>query len=371
MSRKFIQIDKPFLFTLFLLVTAGFLILASASLSLLSRQGPQYSSVMLNQSIGLIGGIIAAVLTSHIDYKIWKKYAFYILLIAIFVNLLVFVPGIGFTHNGASRWINLRVFTFQPSEFLKISFIVYFAAWISKVKEKIKETKYGLVPFLAIISVIGGVALLQSDTDVLITVFLAGLAMLFVSGLKWRDIGILTITCLLVVGTLVYTRPYVRARINTFINPTIDKQGSSYQIQQALIAIGSGGWFGRGFGQSIQKFGYLPEPIGDSIFAVYGEEFGFAGTVLLLIIFVLFSVRGLKIVINTPDTFGAMVTLGIMIVIIAQFFMNIGAMTGMIPLSGMPLPFVSQGGTALIFFLAEAGIILNISKLSRYKQNIN
>lgn len=362
MTSKITQVDKPFLLTLFLLVMAGFFILSSASLSLLSRQGPSYGSVMLNQSIGLVAGIMALIVTSKLDYRIWRKYAFHILLIAIVINLLVFVPGVGFAHNGATRWINLRFFTFQPSELLKIAFIVYFAAWISKAKERIKETKYGLIPFIITVGIVGGVALLQSDTDVLITVFLAGLTMLFISGIRWRDIGLLIITCMLVIGLLAYTRPYVRARINTFIHPTMDKQGSGYQIQQSLIAIGSGGLFGRGFGQSIQKFGFLPEPIGDSIFAVYAEEFGFVGTTLLLIIFVFFAVRGLKIVSNTPDTFGALLALGIMIVYIAQFFMNIGSMTGIIPLSGMPLPFVSQGGTALIFFLAEAGIILNISK---------
>lgn len=368
MAKRFIQVDKPFLLTLFLLVAVGFLILASASLSLLSRQGPEYGSVMLNQSIGLVMGIIALIITAQIDYKIWRRYAFYILITAIILNLLVFIPGIGFAHGGATRWINLRFFTFQPSEFLKIAFIVYFAAWLSKAKEKIKETKYGLIPFLITVGIVGSVALMQSDTDVLISIFLSGLAMLFISGIRWKDIGILVIICTLGIGLLAYTRPYVRARINTFIHPTMDKQGSGYQIQQSLIAIGSGGWFGRGFGQSIQKFGYLPEPIGDSIFAVYGEEFGFVGTTLLLIIFVLFATRGLKIVSNTPDTFGGLLALGIMIVYVAQFFMNIGAMTGMIPLSGMPLPFVSQGGTALIFFLAEAGIILNISKYQKYGQ---
>ena len=158
------------------------------------------------------------------------------------------------------------------------------------------------------------------------------------------------------------TRPYVMSRINTFIHPSQNIQGSGYQIEQSLIAIGSGGFYGRGFGQSIQKFNYLPEPIGDSVFAVAGEEFGFLGSAFIIFLFLFFTFRGLKIANNVNDTFGRLVTVGIVIMIISQAFVNIGATVGVLPLSGITLPFISHGGTALFVTLSEVGIVLNISK---------
>jgi len=161
---------------------------------------------------------------------------------------------------------------------------------------------------------------------------------------------------------LAFTRPYIMQRITTFFNPQADALGASYQIQQSLIAVGSGGIFGRGFGQSVQKFTYLPEPVGDSIFAVAAEEFGFVGSVFLLLIFVLFAMRGLKIASRTTNVFGRLVVVGIVIMIVFQAFVNIGAMLGVIPLSGITLPFVSHGGTSLFITLFEVGIILSISR---------
>lgn len=365
MNIKNIKLDKQFLLIILFLTFGGFFIFMSASLSLLVRQGPDAGSVTLNQSFGLILGLLLLFITSKIDYRFWRKWAFYIFIAAIILNVLVFIPGIGFNHNGATRWINLGFFTFQPSEFLKVAFIFYFSAWISSIKERVRETKYGLIPFLIIISIVGGIVLLQSDTDVLISIFTAGLAMLFVAGIKWRDIGVLILLCIISLFSLIYFRPYVKDRIMTYLNPTTDKLTSGYQINQSLIAIGSGGITGKGFGQSIQKFGYLPEPIGDSIFAVYSEEFGFIGAVLLILLYLFFITRGLKIASLVNESFGKMVCIGIITVIAIQSFMNIGAITGLIPLSGMPLPFVSHGGTALMIVLAEVGIVLNISKSRR------
>jgi cell division protein FtsW len=167
---------------------------------------------------------------------------------------------------------------------------------------------------------------------------------------------------IVVLAAIAYSRPYVMSRINTFINPSSNALGSGYQIQQSLIAIGSGGVFGRGFGQSIQKFNVLPEPIGDSIFAVACEEFGFVGGVSIILFYIFFAFRGLKIAVRTNDIFGRLVVVGIVIMIVSQAFVNIGAMAGILPLSGITLPFISHGGTALFMTLLEVGIILNISK---------
>ena len=365
---KKIKVDIPFLISIFILVIAGYLIFASASLGLLSKQAVKYSNVAFNQTVfGLLFGTIACIFTTRFDYKKYRKHAFYFFIASAVVTLLVFVPGIGFGHGGALRWISIFSISFQPSELLKIGFIIYFSAWLASVKDKAETVKYGFVPFLVIISIVGLILLKQPDTDTFLIIFSAGLAMYLSAGGRWRYILWLGLGSFIGIGILAMTRPYVMSRINTFVHPENNAQGSGYQIQQSLIAIGSGGVFGRGFGQSIQKFNVLPEPIGDSIFAVAGEEFGFLGTTSIIILFLFFAFRGLKIASNTPDMFGRLIVVGIVILIVSQAFVNMGAMVGILPLSGITLPFVSHGGSALFMTLAEVGIILNISKSQKTK----
>ncbi|HRH26829.1 MAG TPA: putative peptidoglycan glycosyltransferase FtsW [Parcubacteria group bacterium] len=363
--KKF-KVDLPFLISVIILIVGGYLIFRSASLGLLSKQPIKYAGVAFNQTVfGLLLGSIACFVTSKIDYKIYRKYAFFIFLSSIIATLMVFVPDIGFTHGGASRWVRIGTFSFQPSEFLKIGFIVFLSAWMASVKERTQNIKYGLIPFVVLVFIVGVVLLLQPDTDTFIITAFAGLAIYLSSGGRWKHILVMGLIAVLGVGILAYTRPYVKARITTFINPAHDSLGSGYQIQQSLIAIGSGGMFGRGFGQSIQKFSVLPEPIGDSIFAVASEEFGFVGATTIIILFIFFCVRGLKIASRTTDSFGRLMVIGIVIMIGTQAFVNIGAMVGVLPLSGITLPFVSHGGTALFMTLAEVGIVLNISKSAK------
>lgn len=360
---KKLKVDIPFLISIFILVIAGYLIFASASLGLLSKQAAKYSNVAFNQTFfGLFLGSVACFIASRVDYKNYRKYAFYIFVASAIITLMVFIPGLGVGHGGAQRWIYLGPVSFQPSELLKIGFIMYFAAWLASVKDKAETVKYGLLPFLALLGIVGAILLAQPDTDTYLIVVFAGLAMYLSGGGKWKYIFIMGIVGVLGLGVLAMTRPYVMSRITTFVHPEKNAQGSGYQIQQSLIAIGSGGMFGRGFGQSIQKFNVLPEPIGDSIFAVAGEEFGFVGAVGIIVLFIFFAFRGLKIAGRVPDSFGRLMTVGIVILIVSQAFVNIGAMVGVLPLSGITLPFVSHGGTALFMTLAEVGIILNISK---------
>ncbi len=184
------------------------------------------------------------------------------------------------------------------------------------------------------------------------------------AGCRFRDLAILAAICAIGMAGLFQTRPYIEGRILTFLDPSRDPQGSGYQIQQSQIAIGSGGFFGRGFGQSVQKFDYLPEPIGDSIFAVAGEEFGFIGCTLLILLYLFFTIRGLKIAAGISDLFGRLMAVGIVIMIVSQSFINIGAMLGVLPLTGIPLVFVSQGGTAILIVMAEIGVLLQLSKKS-------
>ncbi|KKR45464.1 MAG: hypothetical protein A3C63_02635 [Candidatus Zambryskibacteria bacterium RIFCSPHIGHO2_02_FULL_39_82] len=369
---RHIKVDMPFLVSVCILVVAGYLIFASASLGLLSKQAVKYGNVAFNQTFfGLFLGLLAMFITSQIDYKIYRKYSFYIFVFVVFVTLLVFVPGLGIEHAGAKRAIYLGPASFQPAELLKIGFIIYFSAWMAKVKAEGKNSaatfKYGLLPFGILSAIVGAILLSQPDTDTFLITIFAGLAIFLVGGGKWKHIFLLSLIGLLGITIIAYNRPYVMNRINTFIHPSENSLGSGYQIQQSLIAIGSGGFGGRGFGQSIQKFNYLPEPIGDSIFAVAGEEFGFVGTSFIVLLFLFFAFRGLKIATNVPDSFGRLLGLGIVIMIISQAFVNIGAMVGLLPLSGITLPFISHGGTALFMTLAEVGIVLNISKNRKRK----
>lgn len=364
MSNK-LKIDKIFLFSIFLLAIAGFFIFTSASLGLLARDGATFGSVAIRQTIGLVLGACAFFIMSRIHYRNLRKYAFYIFIASILLNLLLFIPVLTINHGGASRWIDLRFITFQPSEFLKIAFIIYFAAWLSGIKEKSSGFLMGVLPYLIIVGILGLLLYKQSDLDTLVVIATTGIVMLFASGGRKRDLLILCLILIFTVSAYAYLQPYARQRIMTFINPASDPRGAAYQIQQSLISIGSGKITGRGFGQSIQKFNYLPEPIGDSIFAVGAEEFGFIGSVGIILLFLLFLFRSMKIAVRAQDSFGGLTVIGIAILIIIESFMNISSMLGIIPLSGMPLLFVSQGGTALIIILAATGIIANISKYQK------
>mgnify|MGYP001569517598 FL=1 len=277
----------------------------------------------------------------------------------------VFVPQLGWNHGGAQRWIQLGNFSFQPVEFLKFGFVIYFAAFLSWAKNRVQDLRFGILPFGVMLAVIAVILLKQPDTKSFILIVVTGVSMLFISGVPMKYIFSIGTVVLLLLGFLVFFTPYLQERIKTFIDPASDPRGSSYQIQQSLIALGSGGIFGRGFGQSIQKFSYLPEPQGDSIFAVLGEEFGFVGVVGVLFLYLLFVLRGFRIANNSPDLFGRLLVSGIVIMVAVQSFMHIASVTGVFPLTGVPLPFMSHGGTALLIFVTAMGVVLNVSKYNR------
>ena len=360
MTRTF---DKAFFFTVVALVVLGVFIFTSASLGLLAKEGATFGSVAKSQILfGLLGGSIAAFITSRIHYSFWKRNAFFILIGALLLSLLVFIPGLGFVHGGARRWVDLGLVTFQPSELLKLAFIIYFSAWLSGSQKKLKLFKFSVVPFLILFGIIGTILLMQNDVDVIGIMFIIGIILLFGAGARWRHLFLMFLIAGVLFSIVAWQKPHVVDRLLTFADPSRDSLGSSYQIEQALIAIGSGGITGRGFGQSVQKFNFLPEPIGDSIFAVYAEEFGFVGGIVLIALFIFLGLQGLKIAARAPDLFSRLLALGIVILVVLQSLLNIGAMLAVVPLIGTPLLFVSHGGTALFVVLAEIGIVLNISK---------
>ena len=355
--------DKIFLISFFALLTSGLIVFISTSLGIYARNKAQFTSIIFNQMfLGLFMGLIACFIVSKINYKIWQKFSFYIFILSVIATLMVFVPGIGVRHGGASRWIYILGFSFQPLEFLKIGFIIYFSAWIHGVKDKVQTLKYGLLPFLILIGIVGAILLKQPDTDSCVIIFVVGLAMYIIGGGKWRHMFLLMIIGLVGVSALFFVRPYLLGRLTTFLHPAENTLTSGYQIQQAMIAVGSGEITGRGLGQSIQKFKFLPESIGDAIFPIAAEEFGFIGSVFIIFLFIFFLSRGLKVASLAPDIFSRLLTIGIVILITIQSFINIASMIGVLPLTGAPLIFFSQGGTALFFTLAEIGMIINISK---------
>ncbi len=360
------KIDRFFFTIVIVLLVVGFAMFLSASLGLLAKNEVKFYGVLFSQiALGLVGGISALIITSKIHYKFWRTYAFYIFLATILLMFLVFIPGLGLSHGGARRWVDLRLFSFQPAELLKLGFILYVAAWFSWVKQKVTDVRYGILPLGIMLCIVAVLLFMQPDTKSFILMLAVGGSMLFVSGVPWKYLLGTFLIGVIVLGGLLFTTPYLQSRVKTFIDPSNDPSGSSYQLQQSLIAIGSGGVFGRGFGQSIQKFSYLPEPQGDSIFAVVGEEFGFVGGVILIILYIAFALRGIRIAYYAPDMFARLFVLGIVLLITFQSFLNIASIIGVFPLTGVPLVFMSQGGTSLFFSLAAIGIVLNISKYQK------
>lgn len=354
--------DRVLLLIVLTLIIVGFAIFMSASLGQMGRDSASFTTVALKQLGVLLVGLVLMIIFANLPYKNLKPYSPYIFALAIILTGLVFVPGLSFTYGGARRWLLLGPFTFQPSEFLKFVFIIFLAAWAGARKDRLQRLSDGFLPFLFFLVIVSGLMLLQPDTGTLMVIIAGALGIFVVAGGHWRHLFLLFLLGIVAIGLLAFTRPYVRDRIETFLNPKHDLTGSSYQINQSLIAIGSGGLLGRGFGQSVQKFNFLPQPIGDSIFAVASEEFGLLGASLLIFLYLAFAVWGLKIMSKVIDPFGRFLGTGLIILITGQAFINIGAMLGLLPLTGVPLPFISHGGTALLFALIEVGIILNISK---------
>ena len=360
------KIDKVLLSLSVVLVSVGFFVFTSASFGLFARKGFSLQDLFFDQMVlGLFLGIIGLVAMVYFPLRLIQKYALHLFLGSAVLTLLVFIPGIGLEHGGAHRWISIFGISFQPSVVLKLGTIIYLAALLPLLKDRMGEFKVALGAAGGILAIPAIILLAEPDTGTFMVLFVAVCAMLIAGGMKIRHLVILGVVAVLAVGVLAIVRPYVKERILTFFDPARDPQGASYQIQKSFLAIGSGGITGRGFGQSIQKFGSLPEPTGDSIFAVAGEEFGFIGGSAIIIMFLLFAIRGLQIARRTPDAFSGLLGVGIVILIVWQSFMNIGAMLGLLPLTGVPLVFISHGGTALLFAFLEVGILLNISKLQK------
>ncbi len=334
-------------------------------MGLMARNGATFSSVVATQiGLGLVCGLVLMFLAAHTDYRVLRRWAPLFFIFALLLTALTLTP-IGVSLKGASRWLAVGPITFQPEELLKLASVLVLASFYATHIKKTASIEYGLVPLLVVAGLSSIILLLQPDTDGVIMIGGACATMWFVSGSRFTHFMLLIACSFMALLALAMYRPYLHARLETFLHPTQDSLGSSYQTQQSLIAIGSGGLLGRGFGQSIEKFSYLPEPIGDSIFAVAGEEFGFVGTSALVILFALFVLLGVRIATRAGDSFGSLTAIGLTVIMGGQAFYNIASTIGIVPLSGLPLIFVSHGGTALAIALGEAGILMNISKRAK------
>lgn len=388
------------------LVLVGLLILASVSVFLAEKNSTRPYYFLLHQ---IIFGIILGGLLGFLFFKMplikLKGWSVIFLLVNIALLALVFLPGIGWSSGGASRWVKIGEFTFQPSELLKITFPLYLAAWLSKRELLVRKRKtrkkhlarhlvkrrgkidffkkngspdfaqiFGrnsalfenLIPFLIILALISLLLIFQPDIGTLAVIAGVALLMYFIANTSvWHNL-------LILLGgaagffLLIRFSPYRVARLLTFFNPTADPMGAGYQIKQALIAVGSGGIFGKGLGLSQQKLGFLPQPLGDSIFAIFAEETGFFGASLLILLFLVFLWRGLRITKTAQEPFFKLLSFGLTSQIILQALVNVCALIGLLPLTGIPLPFISYGGSHLVTELIGVGILLNISKQIRY-----
>ena len=360
------QSDYFLVSIIFFLVIFGLIVLSSASVVLSQNESNQSYLFLKHQLIYGFGlGLIGFLISQRIHYGYWKKFAFPLIILSLILLSLVFIPQFGYEDGGANRWIKVGNFSLQPFEFVKLFFIIYLSALLSKKEKKDQVIKESLIPVSIILGAIILLLYFQPNMSAIgIIVILCGF-IYFLAGMKISYI--LTATSIALIGffTLIKTASYRMNRLNVFLHPELDPQGIGYQINQALLAIGSGGLFGLGLGHSIQKWRYLPEPIGDSIFAIIAEELGLIGAGILVILFILLAWRGIQIAKNAPDKFGFLLAAGITSWFFFQSFINMAAISGLIPLTGMPLPFISYGGSAMVASLIGAGVLINISKYTK------
>lgn len=356
----------------FLAITIGLLVFGLVTLA--SATGPMgyqrfhdsYYFLKHQLLFGVLPGLVVLGVMMYIPYRTWKRLAVPLLVFSIILLVLVFIPGIRANFGTAKSWIAFGPFSFQPSEIVKLTFLFYLAAWLeSRGARGVRDFRTGFIPFFLVLGVVIGLLVLEPDTGSMAIIAIESLAVFFVAGSSLLHLGVLGGIGVGLLGLLIKLSPYRAARLMTFMHPELDPQGIGYHVNQAMLAIGSGGFWGFGLGHSRQKFQYLPEVQGDSLFAIIGEELGFIFAAGLLCAYFVFAWRGLQIADRVPDYFGKFVTIGIVSWLSFQAMVNICAMIGLLPLTGVTLPFVSYGGTAMIANLAAVGVVLNISKEKR------
>jgi cell division protein FtsW len=313
---------------------------------------------------GFLPGAGALIAFSKIPYAFWRTHAWNLLILSIVLLVLVFIPGLSAGIGSAHSWISIGgVFSLQPSEIVKLTLLFYLAARLAqRGRHSVRDVHAGFVPFVAVLGTIMLLMILQPDVGTMSIIAAMSLVVYFVAGAPVSHVVGLILAGAAGLAFLITAAPYRAARFTTFLHPELDPQGIGYHINQALLAIGSGGVFGLGYGHSRQKFQYLPEVAGDSIFAIVAEEMGLLVAILLIALFLLLLWRMLAIAKRAPDDFAKYIVIGVAAWLVVQAFVNIGSMVALLPITGVPLPFISYGGTSLAISLAAIGVVLNISK---------
>lgn len=359
---RFREVDKLLIISTFLLLAAGFVMLYSTTyITALKRYGDEYRFVN-RQMISLVIAFIFFYLATRIPYQSYRGFVYLFLIISALLLILVFVPGIGYTAGGARRWLKIGSITFQPSEFAKLSVVIYLAYSLSKKHEKIKTFSIGFLPHVLIPCIILFLIYLEKDLGCTISLGAIAVFMMITAGVRIRYI----LGAFLLVAPVLYyltsKNGYVLSRLTSFIDPWKDPSGSGYQIIQSFLAFGVGGINGVGIGEGKQKLFYLPEAHTDFIFSVIGEEAGLIGVGFIIFLYLIFLISGIRISLSAPDLYGTYLAVGLTFLISLQAVVNMGVVTGLLPTKGLALPFISYGGTSLIVNMAAVGILLNIYK---------
>ena len=364
-------IDLTFLLLVCLLTGIGLIMLFSASFPRAYYDGLNPAYYLIRQGVFAVMGFCAMLFIAKFNYRRFRALSKALLLAAIVLLVLLMVPGVGLTRNNATRWLGIgELLTFQPSEVAKFAVVLYFADTISLKKDKMRTLRYGILPYVLILGIIAGLMMWQPHLSGTILILGVGAILMFAGGIRWGWVivgvmGVGAAAYLLISGAI----PYGQSRIAMWFDPWIDAQNEGYQMVQSLIAIGSGGLLGTGLGKSRQKFLYLPEEHNDMIFSIVCEELGLIGACIILILFAALIIRGYWIAINSRDRFGSLLVVGCVSLIAMQVFLNVGVVTGLLPATGISLPFFSYGGTALLIQMAEMGVVLSVSRQMKPPKN--
>lgn len=343
----------------------GIIMIASASsvLAYDAFKGANNYYYVFKQILYFVIGVAAMLVFASIDYRSWRKIAFPMMVITLLLLVAVFLPVVGREAKGAHRWVYIP-FSIQPSEIAKITFTIYLASWLESREKHLNRIEASLIPFAIILGIISLLIINQPDLGTLTVILSTAVILFFTAGApRWQIfsfIGLLAGAFIL----FITTESYRLSRFLTFLNPESESLGRSYHVNQLYLAVGAGGFWGLGFGNSLQKLKYLPEPHTDSIFAIICEELGFLRASIVILVFIYFFMRAIKVAKGAPDTFGRLLAVGIASSLVIQAFINIAAVLGLVPLTGITLPFISSGGTSLVISFIQIGILLNISRYS-------
>ncbi len=364
MRKTLHQPDYSLIILLFVIIIFGLIILSSVTSVLgYNKYSDSYWYLKHQFLFGFLPGLLLFLVLGKINYQKLKKFYKLFFVISVVLLSVVFISGVGTAlGTGSKSWIKILGISFQPAEIVKLTFLIFITAWLEKKHNKIGNLMQGFMPFIFYFGIIAALIIAQPDIGTLSIYLFIFFGVYFMAGAKWEHLALIASGMVGGLLILINTASYRFKRLTAFLHPGTDLNKTGYHIHQALLAIGSGGWFGLGLGHSKQKFQYLPEVAGDSIFAIIAEELGFVLTIILIMLFLWMFIRMIKTAKHAPDFFGYLLTTGITIWLAGQFFVNIGAMLGILPLTGLPLPLISYGGSSMIIIMAAMGIVVNISK---------